>query len=184
MWTAYLDRCRRQSESWRRSESIAILLLRLVIGFGFMVHGWAKLSRGPDKFAQLLVYLDIPAPGFMAWLVTISELIGGLMMILGAFVLVLSIPLIIIHLVAMFGIHIHYGFSSVNTIGLSTQGPLFGPPVFEISLLYISGILALSIFGAGALSIDGLCGKAARKPLTSQTQIANHNSMHEGEKDA
>ena len=134
---------------------VALLLLRLVIGYGFMAHGYAKLHRGPDKFAALLSYLGVPFPQFTAWFVTLLELIGGFALIVGAFVLLLSVPLIILHLVAMSTIHIHYGFSSVNTIGLTPQGPLFGPPGFEISLLYIGGILVLAAFGPGALSVDG-----------------------------
>lgn len=46
----------------------APLLLRLVIGFGFMAHGWAKLSRGPDKFAGVLTWIGVPFPHFMAGL--------------------------------------------------------------------------------------------------------------------
>ena len=164
MWTMFTNRCGRQRSAHQGFEANALLLLRLVIGFGFMVHGWAKLSRGPDKFAHLLTYLGVPFPSFMAWFVTIVELLGGLAMILGAFVVLLSIPLIIIHLVAMFGIHVHYGFSSVNTIGMTPHGPLFGPPGFEISLLYIGGILVLATFGAGALSIDQWLGMSRRDP--------------------
>ena len=136
-------------------KPVALLLLRLVIGYGFMAHGYAKLHRGPDKFATLLAFLHVPFPHFTAWFVTIVELAGGFALIIGAFVLLLSVPLIILHLVAMSTIHIHYGFSSVNTIGLTPQGPLFGPPGFEISLLYIGGILVLAAFGPGRLSVDG-----------------------------
>lgn len=136
------------------AKPMALLLLRVVIGFGFMAHGYAKLHRGPDKFAALLEYLGVPLPHFSAWFVTLLELVGGFALILGAFVLLLSLPLIILHLVAMSTIHIHYGFSSVNTIGLTPQGPLFGPPGFEISLLYIGGILVLAAFGPGAFSVD------------------------------
>jgi putative oxidoreductase len=57
-------------------------------------------------------------------------------------------------LVAMFSIQIHYGFSSVNTIGLTPAGPQFGPPGYEINLLYIAGLISLMLTGAGALSID------------------------------
>ena len=134
---------------------ITLLMLRLVIGYGFVAHGYAKLHRGPDKFAALLNYLGVPFPHFTAWFVTLVEIIGGSALILGAFVLLLAVPLIILHLVALSTIHIHYGFSSVNTIGLTPHGPLFGPPGFEISLLYIGGILVLAAFGAGALSVDG-----------------------------
>jgi putative oxidoreductase len=140
-------------------QPVALLLLRLVIGYGFVAHGYAKLHRGPDKFAALLDYLGVPLPQFMAWFVTLLELIGGCALIIGAFVVVLSLPLILLHVVAMATIHVHYGFSSVNTIGLTAQGPLFGPPGFEISLLYIGGILVLAAFGPGAFAADsGLRG--------------------------
>jgi putative oxidoreductase len=58
-------------------------------------------------------------------------------------------------LVAMFTVQIRYGFSSVNTIGLTANGPVFGPPGYEINLLYIGGLLALMLAGPGALSLDG-----------------------------
>ncbi len=32
----------------------ALLPLRLMIGFGFAAHGYAKLSKGPDGFAAIL----------------------------------------------------------------------------------------------------------------------------------
>jgi len=40
--------------------------LRLIVGFGFMEHGFAKLSKGPDAFAAILHALAVPAPHFMA----------------------------------------------------------------------------------------------------------------------
>ncbi len=64
-------------------------------------------------------------------------------------------------LVAMFTVQIHYGFSAVKTIGLTPQGPVFGPPGIEINLLYIAGLISLIITGAGAFSVDG--AMAARK---------------------
>lgn len=135
----------------------APVVLRLAIGIGFVVHGWAKLSRGPDKFANVLAWMDVPFPHFMAWLVTLVELFGGVAMVIGAFVTLVSIPLIAIHLVAMFGVHWKYGFSSVHTIGLTELGPQFGPPGYEINLLYMAGIIAIVLGGgAGAWSVDRL----------------------------
>lgn len=144
----------------RHVKPVALLLLRLVIGYGFMAHGYAKLHRGPDKFAALLAYLGVPLPHFMAWLVTLVEMLGGLALFVGAFVLLLSVPLIVLHLVAMSTIHVHYGFSAVNTIGLTPKGPLFGPPGFEISLLYIGGIIVLAAFGPGLFSVDAALARA------------------------
>ena len=134
----------------------ASLPLRLVIGCGFMVHGWAKWSRGPAAFAELLKQVGVPLPLANAWLVTLLEIFGGLAVLMGAFVAVVSVPLILSMLGAMFTVNIKYGFSTVNTIGLTPEGPLFGPPGYEINLLYIAGLVALILGGAGPLSIDSL----------------------------
>src|SRR5439155_26995888 len=67
-----------------------------------------------------------------------------------------SIPLIFSMLGAMFTVHIKYGFSAVNTMGLTPEGPQLGPPGYEINLLYIAGLVALILGGAGPLSFDAL----------------------------
>ena len=53
------------------------LPLRLVIGYGFMAHGWAKLSRGPAGFAKLLDQIGAPLPEVTAWVSTFIEILGG-----------------------------------------------------------------------------------------------------------
>jgi putative oxidoreductase len=134
----------------------APLLLRLIIGFGFMAHGWAKLSRSPAGFEKLLVQTGVPLPHLMAWVAPLTELLGGLAIFVGAFTTIIAVPLIFTMLMAMFTIQINYGFSSVKTIGLTAQGPLFGPPGYEINLLYIAGLISLMLTGAGVFSVDGL----------------------------
>jgi len=81
---------------------------------------------------------------------------GGLALLVGAFVTVLSIPLILSMLGAMFTVNIKYGFSAINTIGLTPEGPQFGPPGYEINLLYIAGLVALMLGGAGPVAVDSL----------------------------
>ena len=139
----------------------ALLVLRLAIGSGFVVHGWAKLERGPEKFAGVLAWIGSPLPHLMAWVVTLIELLGGFAMAAGAFVTLIGMPLIAIHLVALATIHWKYGFSSVRTIGLSADGPQFGPPGYEISLLYIAGLLViLCTRSLDRLSLDRLREKS------------------------
>jgi putative oxidoreductase len=46
-----------------------------------------------------------------------------------------------------------------NTIGLTPNGPKFGPPGYEVNLLYVAGLLSLILGGAGALSIEGLLSR-------------------------
>lgn len=135
------------------------LILRLVIGYGFIVHGWAKLSKGPAGFEKLLTQTGVPFPHFNSWMAPLVEIFGGLAMMLGFFTSITAIPLIFTMLVALFTIQINYGFSSVKTIGLTPQGPLFGPPGYEINLLYIAGLISMMLSGPGIFSIDALLVK-------------------------
>ena len=141
-----------------------LLPLRLIIGTGFLLHGLAKWQRGPAKFGVLLQQIGVPFPAPTAWMVTCLEIFGGISVILGLFVTLISIPLIISMMVAMFTIHIHYGFSSINTIGLTPSGPVFGPPGYEINLLYIAGLLALTFSAPSSLSLDALRSKKRTEP--------------------
>src|SRR5262245_25611274 len=132
----------------------APLPLRLIVGCGFMLHGYAKLSRGPDAFAAILHALAVPAPGLMAWLTILIELVGGLAILLGAFVTLFSVPMIAVLLVAIFTVHLPYGFSSIKLIGVTAAGPQFGWPGYEVDLLYIACLAALVGGGPGPLAID------------------------------
>src|ERR1700751_3414041 len=88
--------------------------LRLIVGYGFMEHGFAKLSRGPDAFAAILHTIGVPAPHLMAWLTILTELLGGLAVLLGAFVPLVSLPMAAGLFVAMLTVHLPYGFSSIK----------------------------------------------------------------------
>lgn len=129
--------------------------LRLIVGFGFTAHGLAKLSRGPESFGLALHAIGVPFAAPTAWMVTFVETFGGLAIIVGAFVTLASIPLVCTMLVAMFTVHIRYGFSAVRTIGVDASGPILGPPGYELNLLYIAALLALALAEPGALSVDG-----------------------------
>ncbi len=142
----------------------APLLLRLVMGYGFMEHGWAKLAHGPANFARLLEQIGAPWPHLTSWIVPSVELLGGAAIFLGAVVGLAAIPLISVMLVATFTVHLKYGFSSIKTIGLTPAGPVFGPPGFEVALLYIAGLVALILGGAGALSVDSWIRRFRKTP--------------------
>ena len=128
--------------------------LRLIVGYGFMAHGFAKLSRGPETFAVVLHTLGIPHPILFAWLTSLTELIGGFCILVGAFVPIVSLPMAIVLLTALFRIHLPYGFFSVKLAEVSESGTKFGSVGYEIILLYLAGLITLALGGAGALSID------------------------------
>ena len=86
----------------------ASIPLRLIVGFGFMEHGFAKLSKGPDAFAGILHALAVPAPHFMARASILTELLGGLAILLGAFVSLVSLPMAALLLVAIFALRVQF----------------------------------------------------------------------------
>jgi putative oxidoreductase len=131
----------------------APLPLRLMVGFGFMAHGFAKLSKGPDAFAAILSAMNVPMPHLMAWLTICTELLGGLAFLLGAYVTIASIPMTVVLLVAIFTAHLPYGFSSIKLIGFQGGRAQFGPPGYECNLLYIACMAAVVLSGPGPISL-------------------------------
>ena len=95
----------------------------------------------------------------MAWLTILVEIFGGLATILGAFVALVSLPMAAVLLVAMFTVHLRYGFSSIKLIAFGAIGAQFGPPGYETDLLYLACLAALVLGGSGPLALDGLISK-------------------------
>lgn len=128
--------------------------LRLIVGFGFMQHGYAKLLKGPEAFASILHLLGVPAPHLMAWLTIATELVGGFAVLLGAFISLASLPMAVVLLTAMFSVHWRYGFSSIKLLAVTPEGARFGPPGYECDLLYLACLVALVLSGPGPLSLE------------------------------
>jgi putative oxidoreductase len=141
----------------------APMALRLTVGCGFMAHGFAKLSKGPGAFAAILHAMGVPAPHAMAWLTILVELLGGLAVVLGAFVWLVSVPMAAVLIVAMLTVHLPYGFSSIKLIAVTAAGAQFGPPGYELDLLYLACLVALTLGGPGPLAIDRIIGRADGK---------------------
>ena len=130
--------------------------LRLVIGYGFMEHGYAKLARGPESFAAILHAIGTPLPALMAWATVVVELVGGFAVFIGAFVPIASIPMAVVLLVAIFTVHVPYGFSSIKLLSFDAGSAHFGQPGYETDLLYLAGLCALVLGGSGPLALDRL----------------------------
>jgi putative oxidoreductase len=129
--------------------------LRLIIGFGFMQHAYAKLARGPDDFIGVLHAIGVPASFLLGWATIAVEAVGGLCIFLGAFVPLATVPMVAVLLVAIVTVHLPNGFSSIKLLSFDASGAHFGQPGYETDLLYLAGLIALCIGGAGPFSIDG-----------------------------
>ena len=70
--------------------------LRLIVGYGFLEHGYAKLARGPDDFIGILHAIGMPFAFFLGWATIVVEMVGGLLILIGAFVPLASVPMIVV----------------------------------------------------------------------------------------
>ncbi|HUM11857.1 MAG TPA: DoxX family protein [Myxococcaceae bacterium] len=130
-----------------------LLPLRLLVGFGFASHGFAKLVRGVDAFAVILAAMHVPAPGITAWATSLLELVGGGALMAGVAVRPLCLAFTGIMTTALFGVHLRYGFSSIRLKALTSAGAEFGPVGYELNLLYIAALLTLALSAPSALSV-------------------------------
>jgi putative oxidoreductase len=126
----------------------------LIVGYGFAEHGFAKLLRGSDNFTGLLHMLGLPMPAFFAWLTIATEIVGGVLMLLGALVPLISVPMMIVLLVAIVTVHWQYGFSSIKLQAITPNGAHFGEPGYETDLLYLACIVGLVLGGPGPFAVD------------------------------
>jgi len=150
----FIDRCSHLFPSLR--EAWYAIPLRLFVGYGFVEHGYAKLARGPDDFANILHALGMPAATLLSWATVLIELFGGLAVIAGTFIPLASIPMIIVLLVAIFTVHLPNGFSSIKLQSVTAAGAHFGQPGYETDLLYLAGLAALVLGGSGPFALDQL----------------------------
>jgi putative oxidoreductase len=151
--------------------------LRLIVGYGFLTHGVLKLERGVDVFVAALAGLGIPAPDLMAWTTIVIEIVGGLAVLAGAFVPIISVPMAIVLFVAMAKVHWQFGFSSIKFLAVSAAGPQFGKPGIECDLLYLACLATLIVGGTGPLAIDGWRRRLRTRPLVTTPAVTSYETL-------
>ncbi len=117
-------------------------MLRLIVGFVFAAHGSQKLFvQGFAAVTKTFHTLGIPHPELFAVVVTLTEFLGGIALILGFLTRLAAFALFIDMAVAVIQVHLRNGF--------------FLPRGFEYALTLLFAGLTLLLTGAGALSVDG-----------------------------
>jgi putative oxidoreductase len=120
------------------------LVLRLVTGTIFIVHGLPKFGLGGDRglteLAGWLGSIGIPLPMLNAVMLASSEAIGGAMLIIGFLTRVAAATQVIAMLVAVFLVHYSHG--------------LAGEGGYQWALLLGAAAFALMMDGAGRFSVD------------------------------
>jgi putative oxidoreductase len=128
-----------------RYASYAPVVLRIVAGVIFLMHGAQKLfgafgGSGIEGTAQYFEQTGI-APGiFWAWIAGLVEFFGGLALLLGVLTRYAALLLAVQMLVAIFAVHLPHGF--------------FLPRGFEYALAMFAICVTLLLSSAGELAID------------------------------
>lgn len=97
-------------------DGLPLLLLRLYLAPVMIQAGWNKASSFEnivDWFGNEDYGLGLPAPLVLAFLATAAELVGGIFLLFGALTRLVSIPLLITMLVAMFSVHAKNGWLAI-----------------------------------------------------------------------
>jgi putative oxidoreductase len=139
----------------RTNQQVGMLILRLVLGITFFIHGLAKFQVGIDNIAGWFQSMGIP--GFMAYVVAVIELVGGLALILGLGTRVVSALFVVILLVAIFKVKLAVGFMG--------NGKMAG---YELDLSMMATALYFVLNGGSKFSIDSMVfGKREEKNISS-----------------
>ena len=131
------------------ATSLALLLIRLVLGFTFFYHGSQKLfgwftENGAPQVTRLAEGLHLPVLSPLSWayMAALGEFCGGVLVFFGLFARLGTIPILVVMWVAIATVHGQYGFSHFN------------PPGYEYNLALIAMAGAILIAGPGLVSVD------------------------------
>jgi putative oxidoreductase len=130
-------------------QSLLLLAIRLYWGWQFWQAGWGKL-HDISKPIGFFTDLGIPFPIFNAWLVSILECVGGILLIVGFASRLISIPLVIDMTVA----YLTADREALKSI-FSEPGKFYGADPYT----FWFAALLIFIFGPGAFSIDWLIAR-------------------------
>jgi putative oxidoreductase len=119
--------------------------------------------RLSGTFCNVLHAIGVPTAFLLGWATIIVEIIGGFLILLGAFVPLATIPVVIVLLVAIFTVHLP---NSIKLQSFDATGAHFGQPGYETDLLYLAALIALCLGGAGPLSVDGLLKRFRSTPCS------------------
>jgi uncharacterized membrane protein YphA (DoxX/SURF4 family) len=98
------------------ADGIPLLLLRLYLAPVMIQAGWNKASSFDsivDWFGNDDYGLGLPMPLVMAFLATAAELVGGVLLLLGALTRLVCIPLMVTMIVAMVSVHAKNGWLAI-----------------------------------------------------------------------
>ncbi|WP_029293069.1 HvfX family Cu-binding RiPP maturation protein [Chryseobacterium hispalense] len=126
-------------------SDLPLLLIRLVLAYGFYNPAMMKL-KDINSIADWFSSINIPFPLINAYLAASTEISGVILLTLGLFTRIISVPLIITMIVAIITVHWENGFEA-------------GENGYEIPLYYLIMLFTLIVYGSGRISLDHILFK-------------------------
>ena len=123
-------------------QSLSLLLARFAVAYGFLdpaMKKWGDI----DAIAGWFGSMGIPFPTLNAYMAASTEVLGVVLLTLGLFTRLISVPLMVVMVVAIVTVHLAHGFSA-------------GDNGFEIPLYYLLFLFIFMSHGAGKFSLDHL----------------------------
>lgn len=138
----YYYRCTTPLED---AKNFPLLLIRLVLAYGFYGPATMKWSN-IHQVATMFGSAGIPVPLFSTYLVATTEMLGAILLLLGFCMRFITVPLMIVMIVAITTVHWTNGFPA-------------GENGFEIPLYYLIMLFTIFVYGSGKYSLDYFVGK-------------------------
>jgi len=135
----------RATEWLSNLKDLPLFFIRIVLAYGFYnpaIMKWNNISSIAEWFGSM----GIPMPILNAYMAASTEMAAVILLPLGLATRIISIPLMITMLVAIFAVHYTNGFNA-------------GDNGFEIPLYYLLMLFVLLINGAGKFSLDNLISR-------------------------
>lgn len=130
----------RFSDNMSMAADLPLLFLRLILAYGFYNPALMKL-KDLNAIGAWFESMNYPMPYLMAYMAGITEGLGVMLLILGLGTRIISVPLMITMLVAIFTVHLSNGFAA-------------GDNGYEIPLYYLLMLFTLFVMGPGRISLD------------------------------
>jgi putative oxidoreductase len=121
-------------------QSLSLLLARLAMAYGFYEPAMNKW-KDIDGIATWFGTMGIPYPTINAYMAASTEALGVVLLTIGLFTRLISVPLMVVMMVAIMTVHLAHGFSA-------------GANGFEIPLYYMLFLFIFASHGAGRFSVD------------------------------
>jgi putative oxidoreductase len=128
----------------RLTARYGLAILRVILGIAMALHGWSKLSGGVGGVAGFFGSLGIPAPGLMAWVVTIVELVGGILLVVGFLTQIAGVLIALDMLGAILFAYLLRGAPFIEN----------GAITWEKEAVFAAAALCIALAGPGAWSVD------------------------------